>query len=82
MSTATRIIFVAGVVFAVGLGIIGGLDPYGFVILALVLACSWLGFALLGRTGDVGPAKCSACGGLISPNAPYCKHCGARVEAA
>jgi hypothetical protein len=79
MSTAARIIFAAGALFAVGLGIVRGLDPYGFLILALVLGCTWLGFALLHRLTRVAPAKCAACGGLISPNAPHCKHCGATV---
>jgi hypothetical protein len=81
MSAAARGIFIAGVAFAVGLGIALGLDAYGFVILALVIGCGWLGFALLHRTKDVAPARCDTCGGLISPNAPYCKHCGATVRA-
>jgi hypothetical protein len=79
VSTAVRIILIAGIVFALGLGIVLGLDAYGFLVLALVLSCGWLGFALLARSGEIIPAKCAACGGLISPNAPYCKHCGASV---
>lgn len=29
--------------------------------------------------GMTAPAQCTACGGLMSPNAPYCKHCGEPV---
>ncbi len=59
---------------------------YGFDGVAIGL---FFGLAMLGglaiavaRGKDKGmtaPAQCASCGGLISPNAPYCKHCGEPV---
>ena len=82
MNPLARAIFVAGIIFvliaAIGTG--SGTDATGLVILSLVVGVGLLGIALLSRTGRVQPATCSECNGLISPNAPYCKHCGAPVH--
>lgn len=59
---------------------------YGFDDVAVAL---FFGLVVIGalaiavaRGRDKGltaPATCASCGGLMSPNAPYCKHCGASV---
>jgi hypothetical protein len=75
-------IIVAGVSVALVLGLVTGFDVVGVVIFSLILLVGALGVATVTRfkSGDVTPARCHECGGLISPNAPYCKHCGAPVE--
>jgi predicted amidophosphoribosyltransferase len=46
------------------------------VLLGLVVIAA----AIKVRGGRISPGECPNCGGLISPNAPYCKHCGAPVD--
>lgn len=60
---------------------------YGFDDVAIGL---FFGLVLIGslaiavaRGQDKGiarPAQCGSCGGLLSPNAPYCKHCGEPIQ--
>ena len=63
---------------AVVLGIATGFDTTAVVILVLTVVMGALAIAVTGkaRFGNVGPAHCQSCGGVVSPNAPYCKHCG------
>ena len=70
----------AGVLAAVLLGLGLGMDTGALVIFGLIVGCGALAIAVARRSeaGRVGPASCPECGGLLSPNAPYCKHCGAR----
>ena len=58
----------------------GGFDTRAWVLFALLLFQGGLAIAAMwtSRRGKVGPRQCEACGGLVSRNAPYCKHCGAR----
>ncbi len=81
MSLLAVAIIVAGVAVALVLGLVTGFDAVGIVIFSLILLVGALGVAAVTRyrSGDVVPATCDECGGLISPNAPYCKHCGASV---
>jgi hypothetical protein len=76
-------VIVAGIALAVALGFSRGFDAYAIVILVLIVAVGVLAIATLNRwsAGSVTPGRCEECGGLISPNAPYCKHCGAATEA-
>ena len=74
--------WVIGIVAAgVGLaGLVGasrGFDAVSVALLAGIIALGWLAIAVARRagTGAVGPGHCDHCGGLISPNAPVCKHC-------
>ena len=82
MNPLARAIFVTGIIFVVIAAVTTGRAPdaTGFIILSLVVGVGLLGIALVSRTGRVQPATCSECNGLISPNAPYCKHCGAPVH--
>jgi hypothetical protein len=66
------------IIEAIVLGIGVGLDIAALSILATMIALGILAIVVARKseTGAVGPATCSACGGLMSPNAPYCKHCG------
>jgi hypothetical protein len=81
VSTFVAVLVVLAMVFAVSVGLAAGLDVFaaallGFIVLvgALALAAAWRT-----RSGRVDPARCPHCGGVVSPNAPYCKHCGARL---
>lgn len=75
---------VVGIVLAFLAGLARGFDVTGVVILAGIVAVGALGIAVMNRSGmgTVGPVTCDECGGLISPNAPYCKHCAASLREA
>ncbi len=81
-----RAVAVAIVVLGIGstaaLAVAGGLDATGAVILAFIVALGALAIAVAKRStmGAVAPAECPSCGGLVSPNAPYCKHCNADLQ--
>lgn len=73
------IFVVISIVEAVLLGIGFGFDVAAISILLSMVALGILAIVIArkSQSGDaVGPATCEECGGLISPNAPYCKHCG------
>ncbi|MBA3628408.1 MAG: hypothetical protein H0W55_01840 [Actinobacteria bacterium] len=72
-------IVAAGVTLALLTGVTRGFDTASLPILAGIVALGALAIAVARRagTGTVGPGRCDGCGGLISPNAPVCKHCGA-----
>lgn len=73
---------VAGICLAVLYARAGGFDTRGWVLFALLVFQGALTIAVVwsARSGRVGPVTCGVCGGALSPNAPYCKHCGARLE--
>lgn len=78
MKAAAAAIFVSGVAFVAVLTAAGA--QYGLVelvIVTFVLALAGLGLSMLVRSRQVEPATCPNCGGVVSPNAPYCKHCKA-----
>jgi len=79
MRTAVIVIVVLGFGLTGALALIRGLDLAGAIIFASVIATGTLAIAIARKAGggSVAPAECRACGGLVSPNAPYCKHCGA-----
>lgn len=81
MSFVAIVIVVAGLGVAAALAIAVGLDATGTIIFSLILGTGLLAIAVARKTGEgvVGPAQCAECGGLLSPNAPYCKHCGAQT---
>lgn len=72
---------VLSIIGAVALGIGVGLDVAALSILATLVALGVLAIVIARKSEieAIGPATCSACGGLMSPNAPYCKHCGEPV---
>lgn len=72
-------IVVGGVSLAVLVGARRGFDAVSLATLAGILALGALAIAVARRAGggSVGPGRCAGCGGLISPHAPVCKHCGA-----
>ena len=81
MNAVAVAIVIAGLAVALGLAVAAGLDATGAIILGLIVATGLLAIAVVRKTrqGAVAPAQCSECGGLLSPNAPYCKHCGAPI---
>lgn len=71
-------IVVIGIAAAAAAGAATGFDAATAAILALIVATGMLAVAVAARsrTGTIRPARCDVCGGLISSNAPRCKHCG------
>ncbi len=82
MRAAAIVIVALGFASTAMLAMTNGLDATGAIILSLVVGTGILAIAIArkARVGSVEPAKCPSCRGLISPNAPYCKHCGADVS--
>ena len=78
MTSVVRIIVGVGILGAVLLGFGLGFDSGALLILGFIVLFGALAIAVAdkARSGAVQPASCPACGGLISPNAPHCKHCG------
>ena len=86
MSRIVKFVVAIGLIEAVVLGYAFGFDVAGLSILGTLVAVGILAVAVARKSeagdSDVGPVACEACGGLISPNAPYCKHCGHRFTVA
>ena len=82
MKQATIAVVLLGLALAVALAVSRGLDRTGAVMLVLLVVVGVLavGVARKAGRGAVAPAQCPECHGLVSPNAPYCKHCGAGLE--
>jgi predicted secreted Zn-dependent protease len=75
------VVVAAGLALALLLGLEYGLDPAAVVILVLLAAVGAVAIAVARRSGtSVSPAHCAECNGVISPHAPFCKHCGARTD--
>jgi hypothetical protein len=79
MTTAVTVFIVIAIIVAAIFGVAAGLDPLALILLAVICVFGALSIAIARRmrTGAIGPVICSECGGAISPNAPYCKHCNA-----
>jgi len=79
VTLAVRMLVGAGILGALLLGLGLGFDVGALVILGFIVIFGSLAVAVTdkARAGSVQPASCPSCGGLISPNAPHCKHCGA-----
>ena len=79
MIVAVRIVVLLGFAAVAALAVANGLDAAGVVILGIVVAVGVVALAASRkiRSGAVTPGRCESCGGLVSPHAPYCKHCGA-----
>ena len=56
-----------------------GFDLVSLVIFVFIVAVGALAVAVARKKEAVAPAFCRDCHRVISPNAPYCKHCGARA---
>jgi hypothetical protein len=83
MVFGTRFLIVYGIVAAILLGIGMAFDVTALIILGGIVIVGAVGFGVVEkmRSGAVVPAQCPECGGLVSPNAPYCKHCSAPLRA-
>ncbi|MDQ3985270.1 MAG: hypothetical protein M3280_02075 [Actinomycetota bacterium] len=82
MTGAVWAIVVAGVAAAVLAGSTQGFDAVAVVLLGVVVALGVVAVVISRKagTGSVAPLECPECGGLVSPHAPYCKHCGAGLS--
>lgn len=71
----------AGLVGAILLGLGMAFDATAVMMLGFIAFFGGIGLGVAEKTrrGAVSPATCPECSGLLSPNAPYCKHCGARL---
>jgi hypothetical protein len=79
VSAVAIAIVVAGITLSTAIGAATGFGVITLILLVIIVAFGLLVIAIVmkSRSGTVGPASCARCGGLISPNAPFCKHCGA-----
>lgn len=79
MTLAVSALVAVGIAAALAAGLSAGFDSVALVLLAGLVAVGALGIAVARRSDGVAarPARCRACGGLVSRGAPYCKHCGA-----
>jgi hypothetical protein len=82
MTRAVTIFVMVVLVNALILGYMYGFDSTAIAILCALVVVGGLAIAVArGRDkGLTAPATCASCGGLMSPNAPYCKHCGTPVS--
>jgi hypothetical protein len=78
VTIVTAAIVVIGIALSLSVGVARGFDTASVALLALLAAVGALAVAVARKssTGETGPDSCLSCGGLISPSAPYCKHCG------
>ncbi|CAN5512858.1 hypothetical protein BH24ACT26_BH24ACT26_14790 [soil metagenome] len=79
MTGPVVVLVTAGLAAVLAVSITGRFDAMALVLLVLIVAIGALGVAVA-RSSDasrVVPARCPECDGLVSANAPYCKHCGA-----
>ena len=78
MTLVTIAIVAVGVALVAAIGATGGFDATSIVYLLLIIALGSFAIAVARKAGRdaAGPRACHKCGGLISPNAPTCKHCG------
>lgn len=80
MTVAVAIVVMIGLALVLVVALQSGIDAVGVVLIAVIACLGRLGVAVARRAGAAEPARCRACGGLISPRAPYCKHCGTRAD--
>lgn len=81
-SNAVTAFVLMAVSLAIVVGLVVGLDVATSLLLGLIVLLGGLAVAVARKSDrrETGPARCPECGGLVSPNAPYCKHCGAQME--
>jgi hypothetical protein len=80
MKALVVVIVVVGVVACVGAAMAAGLDGTSGTMLGAIFVVGAVAIAGSRKTGSIQPARCAECGGLVSPNAPVCKHCGAELH--
>jgi hypothetical protein len=81
VTVAVSAFIVIAIAVAAIFGVAAGLDPLSLILLAVICCFGALSIAIARRMrrGAIGPVVCDECGGAISPNAPYCKHCNAAL---
>ena len=79
MTAVVSALVTLGLLLVVALGVVGGFDLVRVVILVFIATFGALAVAVVMRLDTVTPGRCDRCRGLLSPSAPYCKHCGAPV---
>lgn len=79
-SNAVTALVLVAVSLAVVVGLAVGLALATALLLGVIVLLGALAVAVARKSdrGATQPAVCPECEGLISPHAPYCKHCGAQ----
>jgi uncharacterized protein YacL len=78
-SGAVVALVVSAIVLMLVAGLSFGFDPLAVAIFGLVVALGALAVAVARKKDEIAPTFCRECHRVMSPNAPYCKHCGART---
>jgi hypothetical protein len=76
------VLVVFGVAACAGAALSAGLDAMGIGVLVAIVGIGAAAIAATRKMRRIEPGRCDECGGLVSLNAPYCKHCGARLARA
>lgn len=80
MTTGAVVAFVvSAILLLLVAGLRFGFDPLSMALFGLIVAVGALAVAVARKKEAVAPAFCRECHRVISPTAPYCKHCGAHV---
>jgi hypothetical protein len=82
VTAAVVVLVSAGLALALAYGLARGFDALSVVLLISLSGLGALGITVArrARAGTVMPHACVECGGVVSPSAPYCKHCGAPLR--
>ena len=82
MTGFTVAVVAAGIALALIVGLERGFDGTSAVIFLSITAVGALAIAVARRacSGTVAPARCGVCGGLNSPTATICVHCGQDLD--
>lgn len=83
IAAVVTVLIVLSVAVLVAMGAAAGLDAAAVGILVVIVGLGALAIAVIRRSqgGAVAPLQCESCGGVNSPHAPYCKHCGSALSA-
>ena len=81
LGIAAIAVVLVGTAVALTIGLAAGMDRVALILFGFILGAGVLVLAAVGRMrgGSITPGHCALCEGLISPNSPYCKHCGEPV---
>jgi hypothetical protein len=82
LSLAVVVIVGAGLCAVILAAAAGGVDAMAGILIVLIVALGALAVSVArkARSGTVEPRTCAKCGGLVSPRAPFCKHCGEPLD--
>lgn len=77
---AVAAFIVSAILLLLVAGLQTGFDLASLALFGLIVAAGALAVAVARKKDAVPPEFCRECHRVVSPNAPYCKHCGARAR--